>query len=196
MNKKPQFDNQVDYMRWRLDRRVQTITDRAEKVKRRYVADCDRIGEAPGEDERLWLDQFAKGNGLDIACGDFLCGDANGVDGHERMVGCDWWCEGDELAFQEPGKLDFVVTNYLDGFANPLKALNEWWRCIRPGGIIAIITRDSDAYVGPTGPLENARRQMAYNVNTLKFFLGRAGFVNVTVVADDKRLWATGYKQQ
>lgn len=180
--KMPKFDTDMEYMEWRLNRRIEVITHRVERVKRGYIEQCKRRGVAPGEEDRRWLDQFAVGNGLDIACGDFLVGDgdsAQGVDGHERMVGTDYWSEGDELSFQEPGKLDFIVTNYLDGFPTPLKALNEWHRCLRVGGVIAIVCRDADTYKEPAGPLGNLRRQSVFTAVTLPQYLHRAGFRDI-----------------
>jgi len=184
-NVMPKFNNYLDYMEWRLNRRIEVITHRVNRIKKGYLSQCKKKGEAPGEADRIWLDQFAVGNGLDIACGDFLIGDgdsAQGVDGHERMIGTDYWSEGDELAFSESGKLDFVVTNYLDGFANPIKALNEWYRVLKPNGILAIVTRDVDYYdinKTPKGPLDNMRRLSAWTNKTLPIYMARCGFVNI-----------------
>ncbi len=181
---RPKFDNYKDYMRWRLDKRVQTIQSRVNKVKRRYIDLLPDGVDSGGESDRLWLDQFAKGNGLDICCGDFLIGEdeqAIGVDGNEKQLGCDVWSEGDELAFQEPGRLDYIVTNYLDGLPNPLKALNEWYRTLRDGGVLAVIVRDADTYIRPKGPLDNPRRQSSFTQKTLGHYIYRAGFQTSTV---------------
>lgn len=184
------------YLRRLIDRRVSTIRDRGEKVKRRYI---DRLSETePGDRaDREWLEQYAKGNGLDIACGDFPIGDGIGVDGDpNQTIGADLFFEGDELTFQEPGKLDFIVTNYLDGFSTPLKALNEWWRCLRPGGVIAIVCRDANQYSTSKGPLDNGHRQVLYTEKTLAQYLYRAGFkhVSVTTNISTKALRGMGIK--
>ena len=189
---RPKFERYQDYMNWRLDRRLATLKERIENVKKRYVAklhDGDALAKA-SEEDRLWLDQFCKGKGLDIACGDFLCGDdvqASGVDGAERQIGTDHYNEGDELTFAEPGKIDFIVTNYLDAFPNPLKALNEWYRALKfGGGVLAIVCRDADYPEKDKhlelGPLSNPRRQSVYTQITLAQYLKRAGFVDVKVV--------------
>lgn len=184
---RPKFSNYKEYMNWRLDRRLETIKSRIESVKKNYVDKLDpndAIAKS-AEDDRLWLDQFCKGKGLDIACGDFLCGEdqADGVDGHERQIGTDHFNEGDELTFSEPGKLDFIVTNYLDAFPSPLKALNEWYRALKFNcGVIAIVCRDADAAsLKPLGPLSNGKRQSLYTEKTLSQYLHRAGFVCVRV---------------
>lgn len=185
----PKFDTYAEYMMWRLDRRVEVITARVARVKRGYMEWCKHRNVAPGEEDRRWLDQFAVGNGLDIAAGDFLCGDgesALGVDGHERMIATDYWSEGDELTFAEPGQLDFIVTNYLDGFPNPLKALNEWYRTLRVGGTIAIVVRDADQYDFSKGPLENLRRQSSFTHKTICHYLFRAGFKEVKFDTNNK----------
>lgn len=203
---RPKFDNYKDYMKWRLDRRVETIRQRVENVKARYI---DRLHPndplaIASEEDRKWLDQFCKGKGLDIACGDFLCGDmeqAEGVDGAEKQIGTDHFTEGDELTFTEPGKIDFIVTNYLDAFASPLKALNEWYRALKfGGGVLAIVCRDAeyaekDKHL-ELGPLSNGRRNSVYTQITLAQYLKRAGFVDVKVVkAPMGSLRAVAYKK-
>jgi len=184
------FDNYHEYMKYRLDRRVKVIRDRADKVMARYVElRTDKIENA-SEDDRLWLDQFANGKGLDICCGDFLIGgddQASGVDGDTRMVGTDYLQEGDELSWQTSGDLDFVVTNYLDGLPNPLNALNEWWRVLKAGGTLALICRDADSYPDKylKGALSNGSRQNTYTKTTLKHYLYRAGFIDVVIKGSD-----------
>ena len=183
MGIRPEYTNYHDYLKWRLDRRCQVIRDRADKVLRRYVSTTDKE-KNDGEDDRLWLDQFAKGNGLDICCGDFLVGtddQASGVDGDNKMVGVDYFREGDDLCFQQDGTLDFVVTNYLDGMPNPIRALVDWSRVLKPGGVLAIAVRDADAdYPGnPMGALANPRKQSTYNKVTLSHYLYRCGFRDI-----------------
>lgn len=183
-----QFTDYREYMKSVLDKRVEVIKSRVESVKKNYIDKLDPndpIAKA-GEEDRLWLVQFAKGKGLDIACGDFTIGDAEGVDGAEKQIGTVHYTEGDELSFSEPGKYDFVVTNYLDAFPNPLKALNEWWRALKfGGGILAIVCRDAEA---PTtnkrpelGPLSNMKRQALYTKVTISQYLYRANFTDVKV---------------
>ncbi len=183
MNKRPKFDNFQDYMKWRLDLRVESVRARADKCIRRFVDKLSDEEAEKTESDRLWLDQFAVGSGLDIACGDFLIGaeeQAVGVDGDRRYIGADIHSEGDELAFQSPETLDYVVTNYLEGMPYPLNALNEWWRVLRPGGKLAIICRDANSYPPKylKGALSNGSRQNTYTSVTLGHYLYRAGFTD------------------
>jgi SAM-dependent methyltransferase len=173
-------------MKYRLDRRVEAIRAKAERVYNDYVLRKIDKDNSPDEEDRLWLDQFANGNGYDICCGDFLIGgedQAVGIDGHAHMVGTDRLSEGDELAFQESGRLDFVVTNYLEGLPYPLKALNEWWRCLKPEGVLALVCRNANKYSAkyPKGALDNGSRQNTFTTVTLSHYLHRAGFKDVKV---------------
>jgi SAM-dependent methyltransferase len=178
--------NYKDYLRSVLDRRAATIASRVASVKANYIdkLNDNDVTSAGTEEDRKWLAQFAKGKGLDIACGDFLIGDALGVDGAEKQIGTDYFNEGDDLAFAEPGKIDFIVTNYLDAFPNPLKVLNEWYRALKfGGGIIALTCRNAESYTDPKGSLTNNKRQSAYTKVTLSQYLYRAGFTKVKVEA-------------
>lgn len=197
---RPTFTDYREYMKWRLDRRVETMRLRAEKVKRSYI---DRLDQSDlmlkaAEADRQWLDKFCVGTGLDIACGNFLCGPdvSVGVDGDIQTVGTDYMNLGDELCFiDSTTEIDFIVTNYLDAFPSPLKALIEWNRTLKRGGVLAVVCRDADANPNGLGPLENRRRQSVFTCVTLSQLLHRAEFSQVKVVkADMGSLRAVGYK--
>lgn len=160
----------------RIDKRVRNVIEQAEKIKKGYIESIKFDQSDAGESERIWLDQFAVGNGLDICCGDFIIGDSIGVDGSHKVLGVDYHCEGDELNFQKSDRLDYVVSNYLDGFHNPLKALVEWRRVLKDRGTLAVTVRDADTYSDQIGPLANGRRGSAFTEKTLRFYLTRAGF--------------------
>ncbi len=183
-----QTDLYKESMIRRLDYRVENVRAKAERIKENYVL-SKRFQDTENEANRIWLDGFAIGEGFDIACGDFLIGDhaqAFGVDGAPKMLGTDYWTEGDELRFQLDNTLDYVVTNYLDGMPAPLKALTEWYRIIKPGGKIAVVSRDADTYSSPAGALDNGRRQSCYTITTLKNYLNRVGFNKVLVEKHQK----------
>jgi len=193
---RPKFTSYKDYMIWRLDERVRTVTAKANRIKENYIKNLPG-SDGGSEEDRQWLDQFARGIGFDIACGDFLIGDvvqALGVDGAPKMLGTDYWSEGDDLSFQPADTLDYIVTNYLDGMPAPLKALSEWRRCIKPGGTIAVVCRDAEVYNSPMGALENARRQSCYTATTLKNYLYRAGFKKVKIEKGNNSLRGQGIK--
>lgn len=166
----------------RIEYREQKLKQRMDRM-RRYI-DAGRVG---GEENRIWLDQWAKdGVGLDICCGDFLIGEAEGVDTTPEMLGCDYSIiEGEALVTYEPGELDFVVTNYLDMFPNPLKVLQEWHRVLKVGGRLAVVCCDSEQYPARQGPLRNHRRGSCYSKVTLKCYLERSGFTVQVMDTDD-----------
>lgn len=184
--KKPTFENYHDYMKWRLDRRCQTIRDRADKIMRVHVLKRTDKDQNSAEEDRLWLDTFANGNGLDICCGDFLVGgedQASGVDGYSGVVGVDYVQEGDDLCFVNGEELDFIVSNYLDGLPNPLSALQEWGSKLKKGGALAVTVRDADSFSekDTLGGLKNPRKQSAYSQSTLRHYLGRCGFSDIKI---------------
>src|SRR3990167_4536233 len=71
--------------------------------------------------------------------------------------------------------LDYVVTNYLECFPDPLRVLIDWRARLRPGGVLAIVARDSNCYEAHRGPLVNHRRVSCFTLTTLRFYLERAG---------------------
>ncbi len=200
MEKRPKFERYQDYMKWRLDRRVDSFRERADAVMKRYVDNLSDEAARITESDRLWLDKFAIGNGIDIACGDFLIGDneqAIGLDGDRQYIGADFHSEGDALAFQTPESLDYVVTNYLEGMPNPLNALNEWWRVLRPGGTLALVCRDANSYSSKykKGALSNGSRQTTYTEVTLGHYIYRAGFTDYKSEIVEKAIRASAVKE-
>ena len=188
--KKPKFENYHDYLKWRLDRRCQAIRDHADKIMKDYVLKLTSKDQNATEEDRLWLDQFANGNGLDICCGDFLIGgedQASGVDGDPKVVGVDYVQEGDDLSFTDREQLDFIVSNYLDGLPNPLRALQEWGTKLKKGGVLAVTVRDADSFSekDTLGGLKNPRKQSAYSQSTLRHYLGRCGFTDIKIKRTD-----------
>jgi SAM-dependent methyltransferase len=159
-------------MHARIDARLKFLQDKADKVHR--LIDRGIIG---GEEGRLWLDQFAHGIGYNIGCGDFLLGDAAGVDGQKNMLASDLFMDWEEVPMQE-GQADFIVTNYLEVFPNPLRILEDWVTRLKQGGVVAIVARNAEAYAGESkGPLANKRRRSCFTASTLKCYLEAAGFV-------------------
>ena len=167
----------------RLDLRVKTLADKAERIKKNYLEN-KRFNDHESEANRIWLDQFTGGVGFDIAVGDFPLGagvQAIGIDGAANAFGVDWVTEGDDLRFQGNDTLDYVVTNYLDGMGNPLKCLHEWARVVKPGGTVAVVVRDADHYTTALGALQNARRNSVFTQKTLSQYLFRVGLKSVSV---------------
>lgn len=54
---------------------------------------------------------------------------------HKGRVGKQWICEASILSALDSERYDFVISsNCLEHVANPIKALKEWLRIVRPGG--------------------------------------------------------------
>ncbi|MDP9128260.1 MAG: class I SAM-dependent methyltransferase, partial [Pseudomonadota bacterium] len=77
---------------------------------------------------------------------------------------------GDQLPFAD-GQWDFVLTSHvLEHFLDPIKALNEWYRVIKPGGYLFLIVphkdRTFDKHRSRTTLDELLARHAAHVVNT------------------------------
>lgn len=60
-----------------------------------------------------------------------------------KEKGYQFICEGSNLADVAAGAYDFVLSSHnLEHFANPLKAVKEWDRVLKPGGALLIILPD------------------------------------------------------
>lgn len=160
-----------DKMLDRLERRKMQVLHWFDKAKRQIKA-----GKIGGEEGRIWLDQFAKGKGYNIACGDFAIGESHGVDLSQNKVAVDFWCFGDSIAGADAEEADHIVTNYLEVFPDTTRVLREWHRLLKPGGVIAIVFADADSYLSDLGVLGNSRRSTCFTDSTLRAHLTRAGF--------------------
>ena len=178
-------ESMIERLKWQREKVEESLNKMVKLVE---------SGVLGGEEDRIWLDQFAVGEGLDICCGDFTIKGAKGVDVNAHKIGVNFLCKGDELSFQESDSLDFLVTNYLDVFPNVLKVLNEWHRVLKPKGVLAIVCCNFDAYDGPKGPLANKHRVSLFNARSLRFYLERAGFGSIEIVPHEKVLRAKGQK--
>lgn len=113
----------------------------------------DTIAEEYGEDGCLM--KIVQGKGLDIGCGQSkIHPDATGVDlvtngeviwefeGKKHVSEADIKASGDNLPFGEE-VYDYVVARHnLEHYSNPVRALREWHRVLKPGGMIGITTPD------------------------------------------------------
>src|SRR5947208_3341490 len=62
---------------------------------------------------------------------------------HRNKVGHQFIAEATELSSVPNGRYDFVLSSHsLEHTANPLKALKEWNRIIKPGGTLVLLLPD------------------------------------------------------
>ena len=109
--------------------------------------------------ERMALYPLCQGRGIDVGCGHRKTHpDAIGVDlvanGESPTADSDSLslrsqadivCSGDDLNVFEDESLDYVVQRHnLEHYQDPLKALQEWIRVLRPGGILGMIVPDDE----------------------------------------------------
>lgn len=58
-------------------------------------------------------------------------------------IGVQYVCEGNDLREIADNTYDFVLSSHnLEHFANPLKAVAEWKRVVKPGGVILLVLPD------------------------------------------------------
>ena len=169
-----------EYVKTLLDRRLQALKDRADFIYARHGKRLDN--EKPGaRSNREFLEKHAVGVGVDVCCGDFLIEGAVGVDSAQAALGADYHCRGDDLAFSKANELDYVVTNYLEALPSTLKALNEWYRCLKAGGTLALVCMDADSYTNREGAMQNRSRLHTFSKVTIAQYLSRAGFSGIEV---------------
>lgn len=98
--------------------------------------------------------EFCKGTGIEIGSGGKplpglkskqvdLVDDYNGFKYH-----VDYLSPADDLNFAENNSLDYIVhSNMLEHLANPVKALLEWYRVLKPNGILYMIIPDKRLWI-------------------------------------------------
>lgn len=157
-------------IRARLDRRREVLLRHFDSLYR-LLESGDLDGTEPA---REWLEKYCVGTGVQLCPGDFSLGDSIGIDIDTSKVGADVWGHVDQFTRDLP-PLDYVVTNYLEYFPNTNRILRDWTTSLRHGGVFAIVTRNTDAYMDPIGPLRNERRCHCFSFRTLSAYLTRAG---------------------
>ncbi len=187
------MSNHQEYLKDMLDRRVQTIKDRADLAYSLHVKRVKRDN-ADAIANREFMKKHAVGRGVDICCGDFVTEGAIGVDPQVVMVGTDYLLSDGDLSFSKANELDYVVTNYIEAIPNTIKALNEWHRCLKVGGTLAIVVMDADGYKNREGALRNRKRFNTFTKVTIAHYLSRAGFTDIEVVQTGLVLHVTARK--
>ena len=109
--------------------------------------------------EALALRPYCVGRGIDVGCGhrkvapDCIGVDLipAGVEGEHGVVRgqrsvADIVASGDDLHMFADGELDYVVSRHnLEHYVDVVRALQEWARVTRPGGVVAMIVPDERA---------------------------------------------------
>lgn len=164
--------NEREKMHENLNRREDHVRKIFNKVRR----DVD-AGRYDGTQAcRDWLEQFAVGEGVNICAGEFTIGDSLGINNDPKAVATDHWAFADKWVADLP-PLDYLITNYLECFPDPLRVLQDWKGRLKDRtGVIAIVARDSESYDDDLGPLKNHRRVSCFSMKTLRFYVRRAGY--------------------
>lgn len=93
---------------------------------------------------------YIRGVGLDIGCGtEKIRATAIGIDSGVQwgQAVADISMDGSDLSRFADSTMDYVFSShFLEHTVNPLKALHEWWRVIRPGGCLVLYLPHADYY--------------------------------------------------
>ncbi len=85
------------------------------------------------------------------------------------------------------------MTNYLDCFENIVSVFNEWFRVLKPDGIVVGMCMNAAAYTNPSGPLENRRRVQCFTETTLRCYFSGCKFSVKSIEKVDKFLYFIAY---
>jgi len=108
--------------------------------------------------EADFMKLLCHGPGIDVGCGgEKTCEEAVGVDitpggekgayGSQSAVksGADITASGDYIPMIETGSVEFVISRHnLEHYKDYIKALKEWIRVLKPGGLLGVVTPDHE----------------------------------------------------
>jgi len=112
--------------------------------------------------------------------------------GEEELCGekmkVDVVAQGDDLPFEDESQ-DYVISSHvMEHFFDPIKALKEWYRVIKPGGFIFIIAPTHYSLAGETRPCtklqelidrhEGKLKKEDVDMDTLGTFAGKGAPMN------------------
>lgn len=147
----------------------------------------ERVAKAYSEEYLEWLESFCVGDGFNMGCGEIPIGDSQGVD-MILSLGC-WrgvaYANMDHMWNYKDGIADYIVSNYVEGASSPCQLFTEWFRLMKPGGVLALLVQDADDSVydrDPYGPLQRSgkggiKKFNCYTARTIRFYLTFVGFI-------------------
>lgn len=132
--------------------------------------------------EYTLLESYCLGMGLNLCCQHTQIADSIGVDTNPNARAAMVICDVRALPFPT-GKLDYVICHHgLEHIRDaPLYVVHEWFRVLKPGGILAIIVPDGSAgesalnYGSFKGELTEYGHGHLFTMDTLKEIISFAG---------------------
>jgi len=95
------------------------------------------------------LETYCFGHGANVGCGRVRIGNSLGVDIRDIPNVTDYIADAAKLPFAD-GELDYIVSSHCLEHIDrgPVVVLREWVRCVRQGGVIALIVPDAVYGIG------------------------------------------------
>ena len=140
--------------------------------------------------ELEWIKQFIVSPSLEVGCGSNRLPGVDvavdktepgtfGTEGSQYMHFCkaDYQAMMDDLPFGDNSFASVLSRHVIEHHPDPAAVLTEWFRVLAPGGVVAIITPDLDAYedaetvlaLDPTHEHVFSRDQLAEIASTVGF---------------------------
>jgi len=152
--------------------------------------------------ERNILTEYAKGNGLNIGCGDDKIKGSIGVDISPKAGGANTVANGNKLPFKD-NEFDYVLASHnLEHYEeSPIIILREWRRVLKPGGVCVVIVPDEVYNIAHGFPWHTQHLHI-FTDQTLKlimtysgFLVKRAEIINREPERKDRTILCVGVKQ-
>jgi hypothetical protein len=140
-----------------------------------------RVNMAYSEEHLEWLESFCKGVGFNMGCGEIPVKDSIGADPFLSLGSFNGaaYCHMDDLWNYEDECADYIISNYMESAPTPCKLFIEWYRLLKPGGVVAILCKDADdssydnTLIGPLSRSNKGgiKKFNCYTPRTMRFYL-------------------------